>query len=283
MKILFLGVFNERSTSVSQAEAFEDHGCAVIRYDYRAQGQRLGNMQRDQDIVNVCRQQRPELILFAKCNGVNPEVVTQCNQIGKTCLWFMDPMRSYNRALIEKIKIATFTCCALPIPFQAARMICDRVHFLFEGYDGRRNYPVEIPYKHDVSFIGHLRKHRRRFREHLEFHVYKDMYGHKHSIAVCESKINLNFTEGGTSDRTYKVLASKGFLLTEPWPDMEEFVVPGRDLEVFQDPQELKAKIAYYLQHEQQRRRIAETGMRAIQPYSRINWARKILELANGS
>ena len=115
LKILFLGVFNDRSTSVSQSEAFEDIDCTVIQYDYRLQARRLGRRQRDQDVINTCKQEQPDLTLFAKCNGVSSDVVTQCNQIGKTCLWFMDCMRCYNRELIAKIKAATFTCCALTL------------------------------------------------------------------------------------------------------------------------------------------------------------------------
>lgn len=79
------------------------------------------------------------------------------------------------------------------------------------------------------------------------------------------SRINLNVPKCHALDavnpRVFEVMACGGFMLTSPF---EEGVLPfeeGRDLDVFRTCGELREKAAYYLAHEDERRRIAESGM----------------------
>ena len=164
-------------------------------------------------------------------------------------------------------------------PYEAAKQYGgDKVNFLQEGFDHIQNYPVNTDYLYEASFIGVLRNKRVDYHREIGFKVISDAYGEKHSEAVSQSKINLNFTEGGTSDRTYKVLASKGFLLTEPWPNMGLDFIDGKDLVTFNNSNELKNKIEYYLNNEEERLIIAENGYKSVQKFSRLEWAKKILK-----
>ena len=129
-----------------------------------------------------------------------------------------------------------------------------------------------------MSFIGNLRNKRVDYHKNIPFKVISDAYAEKHSLAVSQTKINLNFTEGGTSDRTYKVLASRGFLLTEPWRVMENDFTVGEDLDIFTNVNELKEKIDYYLNNEIEMDRIRTNGYGKVQKFSRIMWAKKIIE-----
>lgn len=280
MKIIFVAVFNYNSTNVSQADGFRKNGCDVIEFNYREIATKHGNQHRDEILRRLCWEEKPDAVVFSKCNEINYRVVSDCNRVSKTVLWYMDPLNdNYNAALKEKIKLCTYTFCGLQEPFKEAKKIGgDKVFFLHEGYDHTSNYPVETEYEYDYCFIGNPRGWRMNYVNELNIPIIQDAYGKEHSEVVCSTKINLNFTNGGTSDRTYKVLASKGFLLTEPWDGMEDDFVVGQDFDIFTSVDELKNKINYHLEHNDERIKIAEHGYQTVQKFDRINWAKQIIE-----
>lgn len=281
MKILFVAVFNKTSTNWAQSKAFQENGHEVIEFDYRHVASQIGNNSRDNILIEMCNNEKPDVVIFSKCNEIHYRVVVECNKVCETILWYMDPVNGqFSHSLIDKINRCSHTFCALWDSYQKAKGIGgDRVHFLQEGFDHIQNYPVDVEYEHDVSFIGVLRNKRVDYHKTIGFPVISNAYGEEHSVAVSKTKINLNFTEGGTSDRTYKVLASKGFLLTEPWPNMEDDFTIGEDLDIFTNEEELKEKIAYYLENEDERLRIAENGYKTVQKFSRINWAKELISV----
>ena len=278
MKIIFVAVFNYNSTNVSQADGFRKNGCEVIEFNYREIAGRVGDKQRDEILIRLCWEEKPDAVVFSKCNEIAYRVVSECNRVSKTVLWYMDPMGNFTGSLKEKIKLCTLTFCALKEPLREAQKIGgDKVFFLHEGYDHTSNYPVDVPYKYDYSFIGDARGWRMKYVQALKIPLIQNAYGKEHSIAVSQTKINLNFTQGGTSDRTYKVLASKGFLLSEPWEDMEDDFVIGKDLDTFESVEELKEKIDFWVVNEHKRLEIAEHGYQTVQKFDRINWAKEII------
>lgn len=281
MKILFVAVFSYNSTNVSQAHGFRTNGHHVVEFDYRHVATQAGdNANRDSILIQFCQNEKPDVVVFSKCNEISSRVVSECNKVCKTVLWYMDPVNeNFNSSLIEKINLCTYTFCALWDAYLTAKKIGgDKVFFLQEGYDQTSNFPVKSKYVYDVSFIGALRNKRFAYHKAVGFDVIQSAYGKEHSLAVAQSKINLNFTEGGTSDRTYKVLASRGFLLTEPWISMENDFTTGQDFDIFTNANELKEKISYYLEHEDERLRIAEHGYQTVQKFDRINWAKQIID-----
>lgn len=60
--------------------------------------------------------------------------------------------------------------------------------------------------------------------------------------------------------RTFEIAACGAFQLTDRRPDLEAHYRPGLELETFESPAELAAKIRYYLRHDDERRRIAVRG-----------------------
>lgn len=61
--------------------------------------------------------------------------------------------------------------------------------------------------------------------------------------------------------RTYEISACGTLQLTDIRDDLRRYYEPGRELDVFTTPAELTAKILHYLDHEDERRRIAVRGM----------------------
>lgn len=85
------------------------------------------------------------------------------------------------------------------------------------------------------------------------------------------SRINLCFTHrsivSGIPRQVYEIMAAGGFVLMNFQPEISENFIIGEHLDVFAGESELLEKIAYYLEHEEERARIAEAGCRAVREY----------------
>jgi spore maturation protein CgeB len=88
---------------------------------------------------------------------------------------------------------------------------------------------------------------------------------------VSGSRINLGLLserrDGASSDdlitsRTFHIPACGGFLLHQRTPDVLECFTEGEEIACFDTPEELVAKVQYYLKADAERRRIAEAGRR---------------------
>lgn len=286
MKILFVAVFNEKSTNTSQSIGFKKLGNTVIEYNYREpiQNKVLSYDQRDDQIIEICKNTHPDLVLFSKCNTVNIRVVKECNKITKTALWFMDYIYTMDDELLEKVKYCNYIFISRWDPYYKAKKINTNTFFLQEGFDDDNNiYIPNIDQIYNITFIGSITGNgchfnRKEYYDAINFKVFNNVYNLEHSKIVCQSKINLNFSEGdGTSDRIYKLMASKGFVLTQPWKNIELDFKIGIDLDIFTSIEDLKTKINYYINNDKLREQIAENGYRTVQKYRRINWAYKII------
>ncbi len=93
-------------------------------------------------------------------------------------------------------------------------------------------------------------------------------YGTEMPKVFYLSRINLNITsrsiESGIPLRVWDIMAVGGFCLTNYQPELEDYFEIGKDLEVYHDIKEMEEKIRYYLNHEEERVRIAINGYRKV-------------------
>ncbi len=82
------------------------------------------------------------------------------------------------------------------------------------------------------------------------------------------SKINLNFTipniKSGIPLRIWDVLGCGGFLLTNYQAEIPYYFKEGEDLVCFDGLEDLCEKVGYYLEHEEERKRIAWNGYHKV-------------------
>lgn len=82
------------------------------------------------------------------------------------------------------------------------------------------------------------------------------------------SKINLNITlrsiGSGIPLRAFDIMGCAGFLLTNYQADMFEFFEPDKDFVYYTDYDDLRAKVEYYLTHEEERKEIARNGYEKV-------------------
>lgn len=81
--------------------------------------------------------------------------------------------------------------------------------------------------------------------------------------AYNSAKINISVqsVEDQLSNRTYDIMSAGGFLLTSDTLAIRERMVPGVHCEVTSSPEETLEKIAFYLNNDSARERIAQNGM----------------------
>ena len=101
------------------------------------------------------------------------------------------------------------------------------------------------------------------------------------------SKINLNFTipniKSGIPLRIWDVRGCGGFLLTNYQAEIPYYFKEGEDLVCFDGLEDLCEKVGYYLEHEEERKRIAWNGYRKVrEKHSYIERIRTILDTVAG-
>lgn len=164
--------------------------------------------------------------------------------------------------------------------------------------------PIHLPapsdYQHDVLFVGSGDLRRIFLLEHIRDHlsIYGSRWERNHGLMssqlqqritnktvwgpelfqlFADSKIILNITrsqfygaETGINLRIFEALSSGSFLLTDYCDEISELFAMGEELETFKSSIELKEKVTFYLEHPQERLRIAERGHQAFQ--QRFTW-----------
>jgi len=94
----------------------------------------------------------------------------------------------------------------------------------------------------------------------------RPLYSHEYVKALATAKLCLcllskwNFNR--SASRTFEIPAIGGFLLAERTPDHVSYFVEEKEAAFFGSTEELIEKAKYYLEHEDQRREIAEAGYR---------------------
>lgn len=111
----------------------------------------------------------------------------------------------------------------------------------------------------EVSGLPDLRVHKQAMSWEERAEVYRN------------SRINLHFTHrsvmSGVPQELFEIMAAGGFVLTNFQPEIPENFVVGEHLETFVSEKELLDKIAYYLEHEEERTQIAKAGQQAVKEY----------------
>lgn len=122
-----------------------------------------------------------------------------------------------------------------------------------------QEFPVDLYTRSDTSDLAHIPGIRCRggVTTHVEM-----------PRVFSSSKINLNITmhsiRSGLSQRIWDILGCGGFLITNYQSEIPEYFTVGEDLECYENTAELLDKIAYYLDHEDERLQIAEQGLRKV-------------------
>lgn len=87
-------------------------------------------------------------------------------------------------------------------------------------------------------------------------------------VIFHNSKINLNITSksirSGVPLRIFDILGCEGFALSNFQPELPELFIPGEDLILYENMEDLTDKCDYFLSHESERKEIAHNGLQKV-------------------
>lgn len=124
--------------------------------------------------------------------------------------------------------------------------------------------------KYDVCFVGHVNSQNRidaldrLFREFPNFYYGQQLFENA-ARKFAESKIVFNISMlDDINMRTFEVMATGSFLLTNWIPTIEELFEDGKHLVLYRSEEEMIDKVKYYLKHDEERERIAQAGYQEV-------------------
>lgn len=147
----------------------------------------------------------------------------------------------------------------------------EQMTVLLNGFDPSFHRPINGVEKDiDVLFIGNMLARRKDWLNEIEqeFSVHKavGVYGDDMVLLINRAKIVLNIHSENFSDtetRLFEVLGCRSFLLSETLSEDSPFTNEKHLVECG-NVQEMCEKIAYYLNHNEERCLIAETGYKEV-------------------
>ena len=272
MKILFIGVFTEGSTNISQRDCLRSLGHVVHEFPYRSISNFNIELQKIKDY---------DIILLSKGNGVSQYTMKKLKENNKKIIfWFPDPAQTFTMEMAMKTMLSDVAFFDKKNSLEKAILVNKQCKYVCEGYDESVDFVQNVKKEYDISFIGNVYGNRSTVLERLNnVKIISSAYGLQHSIEVGKSRINLNIcTDNCASDRVYKILAAGGFLLTDDWYGRElTGLVDGEDLIIYNDISDLQEKIVYYLNNKDLRNRISKNGMKKVKKLTRMEWTNAIL------
>ena len=105
-------------------------------------------------------------------------------------------------------------------------------------------------------------------------------------VVYSRSKVNLNITlknlTSGIPLRVMEILGSGGFLLSNYQPEIAENFIDGEEVVLYESVEDAIKKALYYLEHEEERKRIAANGRKAVERFSFDSRVKIILDTVFG-
>ncbi|MDE6845226.1 MAG: glycosyltransferase [Lachnospiraceae bacterium] len=111
--------------------------------------------------------------------------------------------------------------------------------------------------------------------------------GEDATLVYKGSKINLNISlkgiEGGTIQRIMDVMGAGGFVLTNYCVETAELFEEDKEIVMYKTPEELFEKVEYYLQHDEEREKIAKAGYnKVVECYTYEKKLKHLIEWVEG-
>lgn len=252
----------------------------VILYDYLKRMVEIGVKDMNREVIELVREEHPKYVLwvaFGEYYEIQESTFNVIRKEGAQVVgWFFDDEVRFDyyskwwvpyvdyfvtndiEAVVKYRELGAWatqaTCTALPVA-------CDWSN---------------VEEKYDVSFVGSIRADREQYIKVLKdrnipIHLFGAGWGrfvpYEEMVDIFEaSKINLNFSKTykykklGIKARVFEVCLAGGFLLTEYVLGIENYFEIDKEIVCFRNPEEMIDKIIYYLNHDEERRAIAQAG-----------------------
>jgi spore maturation protein CgeB len=283
--------------------ALDGMGHTLTAFDFMERTRRDGVAKMRADLVAAAAEAQPDLAFFILfTDQLDPATIEAVGRHGgcPTVNWFADDhwrFEDFTRHMAPAFDLAVTTD---EDSLAKYRLLADaRVH-LSQWACNRYAYSrVTDEVRHGVTFVGQPHGDRRQTVAKLGsagFPVECWGFGwpsgpieHGAMVEVfASSRINLNLSNSSDAPglrarvrrllrlgssvprppqikgRNFEVPGCGGFLLTERVPHLERYLEPDVEVGVFDGPDDLAERVAYWLDHDDERQRVADAGYRRV-------------------
>jgi hypothetical protein len=287
MKILYLGNFNPfaKSTEKLIKKSLEELGHTVYIVDERDVNP--GRVLAEALNYNV------DLFLFHKGTrwGLPLEQLMELlfRLPCKIAFWYFDPITGiperemFMEAVIPYVDLAFMTNGSW-----IRQHNYENTRWLLQGCDVKPKGKFRKEYECDIAFTGQVYGNRDLFIEGLKkkygdrFKVFNNVFG-EDFYDLCQSAkilVSPKFPSDDYfwSNRIYMTLGAGGFLIHPYCKGLEDEFVAGEHYEDYRTQEELYTKIDYYLEHDKERKKIANAGYdKTIKDFSYTERVKKLI------
>ncbi len=256
----------------------------VILYDYLKRRAEIGIKSMNEELIALVRKEHAKYVLWISFyDDVQQSTLKTIRQDGTIVVgWFFDDewrFNSYSKYWIPYLDYCVTNAVeAVPKYKELGARVIQTIPNTGIAID--RDWS-NIEEKYDVSFVGSIdstdrKQYINKLRgRNIPVHLFGEGSGGYVSFEQMidifrASKINLNFSKAGppgphcwvkqVKGRTFQVCMASGFLLTEYAPGMENYFEIDKEIVCFENAEEMTGKVIYYLEHEIERRAIAQAG-----------------------
>jgi len=248
-----------------------------------------GRKKMNRMLLDFVKRGNYDLIFFAKADLIDYSLIPAINNYSNTWYFFMDSLDIALKVnackYASKTTWSSATWSSVCHYFKKSGVNC---FFITQGVDKSVYHPRSSVKKYDVIFVGSKNFKRKRLidallKQGIKVTVFGKGFpqGPIYSNALAkiyrESKIILNLKHrpgNGFSLRVFQAMGTGSMLLSEYSKDLKAIFLRGKHLDWFHDPDECAQLIRYYLDNEEDRERIARTGMEYV--HSHYSWEKTI-------
>lgn len=231
---------------------------------------------------------QPELILLGHSELIDGEILSLIRKKYpkiKIAMWWVDWLKNLS-SIKSKIKYidVLFTTTGIKdfpkINFENKDLkICYIPNMCDSSIESYKSFQ-EQSYDRDLFFAGRLDKERvsliNKLKElliNVKFDIFGNtketlLLGNKFLETISKSKISLNLSRDHntslySSDRLVQLMANGSFVISKNIPDVE-LLFNNNEVVFFNEPQECLEKINYYINNDEERRKLAKNGWNKV-------------------
>jgi len=269
-------------------------------------------------LLERCRAGSVDLLLVFCGENISAQTIEAVRKTGATTAnWFHDSLLYPSRRPLVRELLPVYDLLFLVDDLDVLReagVTLPQARTLPLACSAQRHRPVDLSadekrrWGADVAFVGSVSAGRvkvlkglKEFRlgiwgawqesdpELAPYYREKNVSGEDAVKIYSASKVNLDihvlFGERqkyyNVTPRVFEVPACGGFLVTGSTPQLERLYVPGEEMAVYRDVPELKERVRYYLDHQEERRALARRAReRALREHTYALRVRSLIAAA---
>lgn len=254
----------------------------------------------NKNFISLARRHEPDFCLITGGHRILPETIKKIKKQGiQTGLWTID-LPSDFQPIINAAPYYDFVFCGgTEAQEPLAKAGIKKTHWIPFACDPEFHKPVKATFEEkekwssDIAFIGSYYPNRGQVLEKIsDFNINVwgpgwDKLPYESPLRTLAKNIKLkpkkwikilssskiimaiHYQDGKTpcyqaSPKVYETMACKSFLLVDDQKDVKSLFLDGKHLVIFKDIKDLREKIVYYINHPEEREKIAEEGYEEV-------------------